>query len=169
MATKTVSSKPKKSVKARKASPSKVKTARAKPARAKLVKRKPARRSSISAAAKRRQRAKRPPSSLELKIYKMLDDLGVEYLKEHKVSRCTVDIFIAPTTVVEINGCFWHRHTCQKTTPATRVKDASVRRADDRRYHILRKLGYSVALIWECEVKDNPAKVISLLEALGNQ
>lgn len=72
--------------------------------------------------------------------------------------------------VVFVNGCFWHGHTrCHKgrKRPASnsafweRKITTTVRRDKDVRSR-LRRLGWKVSTIWECELK-NPAKVKSKL------
>src|ERR1700750_1581418 len=63
-------------------------------------------------------------------------------------------------TVVFVHGCFWHRHTgCANcTTPTNRRQwwreklDGNVAR-DKRNQAELRKLGWRVIVIWECETE----------------
>ena len=62
-------------------------------------------------------------------------------------------------TVVEVRGCFWHRHPgCKKTTtPSTHVdfwqKKFTDNIARDQRIEAeLRRLGWHIIVIWECEV-----------------
>lgn len=64
--------------------------------------------------------------------------------------------------VVFVHGCFWHMHRCHfgSVKPATnadfwktkregnRQRDAKVRRA-------LRKAGWDVLAVWECELRDS--------------
>jgi DNA mismatch endonuclease, patch repair protein len=59
------------------------------------------------------------------------------------------------------HGCFWHRHPrCRfATRPATRPafwekKLGSNRLRDLRVLRMLRKLGWEVLIIWECQTKD---------------
>ena len=77
-------------------------------------------------------------------------------------------------TVILVHGCFWHRHPgCRyATTPATRRKfwtakfDANVRR-DRRVARRLRRLGWSVLTVWECQLRQ-PARLAGRLDrALG--
>ena len=64
-------------------------------------------------------------------------------------------------TVVEIRGCFWHRHFgCKKTTtPSSNVEfwkekfERNVER-DLKNEKLLRELGWRVIVVWECELKD---------------
>ena len=62
-------------------------------------------------------------------------------------------------TVVEVRGCFWHRHPgCKKTTTPSTHADFWQRKftdniARDQRIEAeLRKLGWRIIVIWECEV-----------------
>lgn len=67
----------------------------------------------------------------------------------------------ARRTVVFVHGCFWHRHeSCSRATmPKTRRGfwsekfDRNVAR-DAAAAAALRKLGWHVEVIWECQVKD---------------
>lgn len=65
-------------------------------------------------------------------------------------------------TVVFVHGCFWHRHrSCKKaTTPSTNQRfwhdkfEANVKR-DRRNVCRLRRMGWKVIVVWECEVRDD--------------
>lgn len=63
-------------------------------------------------------------------------------------------------SVVLVNGCFWQRHGCNNSRlPSTRVEfwrsklDANVSR-DLRNQHELAQLGWRVAVVWECEIRE---------------
>ena len=64
--------------------------------------------------------------------------------------------------VIFVNGCFWHHHKdCKRSKlPATRREfwakkiENNVKR-DQRQMSELRKDGWRVLLIWECELKDS--------------
>lgn len=62
---------------------------------------------------------------------------------------------------VFVQGCFWHRHTsCPRATvPKTnemfwRDKFSANRKRDARAVRELRRLGFRVTLVWECEADD---------------
>lgn len=62
-------------------------------------------------------------------------------------------------TVVFINGCFWHRHRgCKRTTvPKSNSifwseKFAANIKRDNRNYALLKRLGWRVVVIWQCQV-----------------
>lgn len=63
-------------------------------------------------------------------------------------------------TVVEVRGCFWHRHPgCrQATTPSTNVEfwREKFKRNVDRDHKNeaeLTQLGWNIIILWECELK----------------
>ena len=79
-------------------------------------------------------------------------------------------------TVIFVHGCFWHRHKGCKgaTTPKTKTewwlaKFAKNVERDKKNSCELRKLGWQVITVWECELKD-PEKVLKNISAiLANQ
>lgn len=74
------------------------------------------------------------------------------------------DIVLAKyKTVIFVHGCFWHRHRGCKFAymPKSRIgfwKDKfeeNVKR-DVKARKALQKLGWSVIVIWECDISDTP-------------
>ena len=77
-------------------------------------------------------------------------------------------------TVIFVHGCFWHRHVgCKKTTTPRsnkkfwdqKFRDNKAR--DARNERLLKKSGFTVLTVWECELK-NPQKVLSSLRKTLN-
>ena len=73
-------------------------------------------------------------------------------------------------TVVLVQGCFWHAHSCQQgRVPATRSAfwaqkfEANVAR-DQRNKAALRNLGWRVLEIWECQLYAREARERTLSE-----
>jgi DNA mismatch endonuclease, patch repair protein len=73
-------------------------------------------------------------------------------------------------SVVFVNGCFWHRHEGCKycTTPATRKdfwdkKFSGTVQRDQVKQQQLESAGWDVFIIWECDLKNNPEKVLRFL------
>lgn len=63
--------------------------------------------------------------------------------------------------LIFIHGCFWHMHKCVygKVKPATNVdfwesKRKSNTKRDRQVEHLLKKTGWKVLIIWECEIKN---------------
>jgi DNA mismatch endonuclease, patch repair protein len=72
---------------------------------------------------------------------------------------------------VFVNGCFWHRHTgCSRATvPKANnafwlQKFAANRTRDARAVRALRRRGFRVAIVWECEVGEAETKLRRALE-----
>ena len=68
-------------------------------------------------------------------------------------------VFQRQRIAIFVHGCFWHRHKgCSKTTtPKTRrefwqKKFIANQRRDRRNEALLRKMGWRVFVLWECEL-----------------
>ena len=74
--------------------------------------------------------------------------------------------FIRRRIAVFVMGCFWHRcPRCQPSTPRTNAKwwqrkFTRNRDRDARIRRILRRAGWKVIEVWECQVKRAPAKCV---------
>ena len=70
-------------------------------------------------------------------------------------------------TVIEVRGCFWHRHSGCKYAymPKTRIDfwqkkfEENVKR-DIRNKRLLSNAGYNVLIIWECEISEKNLDMI---------
>jgi DNA mismatch endonuclease (patch repair protein) len=78
-------------------------------------------------------------------------------------------VFPSLRKIILVHGCFWHRHRgCHyATTPKTRVafwKDKFRKNiARDRRtVRELKKMGWVVKIVWQCELK-NPQRLAGRL------
>ena len=78
-------------------------------------------------------------------------------------------------TVIQINGCFWHGHNGCKyyVIPKTRTawwmtKINKTIENDSKNCKELKKLGWEVITIWECELKPNMREetLLELVESL---
>jgi len=76
-------------------------------------------------------------------------------------------------TVVLVHGCFWHGHPgCRRATIPTTNRDfwiakiAGNQARDARVEAELKRLGWSVVVIWQCELKDESLVVERLVAAL---
>jgi len=105
-----------------------------------------------------RQRQSKP----ELAAQRALCRLGIRFRLHSRQLPGTPDI-VVPTAncAIFVHGCFWHRHEgCSKATiPKTRVlfwTDKFTRNVarDARKTRQLRKLGWRVITVWECQCKD---------------
>lgn len=71
-----------------------------------------------------------------------------------------------------VNGCFWHRCPhCHQALPKShsefwaRKFELNIER-DARKAAELEAIGWTVATVWECELRDDPPAVISRLAGL---
>lgn len=107
----------------------------------------------------------------ELLVRSMLHRAGYRFSLHRKDLPGKPDIVLRKyKTVIFVHGCFWHRHKNCKTatTPKSNVEfwqakfDRNV--ANDKKHtRELRKLGWHVITVWECELK-NPEKVLAKLQ-----
>jgi DNA mismatch endonuclease (patch repair protein) len=80
----------------------------------------------------------------------------------------------ARRAVVFVNGCYWHMHGCNRgrSTPVTnvlfwRTKREHNRKRDRRNFDALRRAGWRVLVVWECELNSSRiGKVIERLQAI---
>lgn len=98
----------------------------------------------------------------ELALRKALHQLGFRFRLHAKGLPGRPDILLRRYRVaVFVHGCFWHRHSgCWfATTPASRSDfwqgkfDGNVER-DIRSHAALIDLGWRVAIVWECTLKE---------------
>lgn len=131
--------------------------------------------SSITAARSRNMAAIRArDTSPELKVRSLLHRLGYRFRLHRRDLPGSPDIVLSKhRTVVFVHGCFWHRHRgCRYTTiPKTRTDfwaqkfERNVAR-DHCQQNQLKEMGWSVMVIWECELRDLPS-LRSRLEQIG--
>jgi DNA mismatch endonuclease, patch repair protein len=105
----------------------------------------------------------------ELGLRRALHRLGLRY-RLHVVGLPGRPDIVLPKhhAAIEVRGCFWHRHErCALcTTPASNMRfwgskfDETVKR-DKRNVEALRKLGWKVAIVWECSIKDEGAETVA--------
>lgn len=102
----------------------------------------------------------------EVAVRRMLHAMGVRFRLYRAGLPGKPDIVLGPRQlVIFIHGCFWHRHPgCREATMPTANRDFWVAKLDgnaarDLRHRAaLRRMGWRVAVIWECEIR-NPDKL----------
>ena len=98
----------------------------------------------------------------ELVVRKMVHRLGVRFRLHRKNLSGTPDlVFASRRLCIFVNGCFWHRHEgCHlTTTPRSNVafwegKFARNVKRDAEQAEQLRRAGWRVETIWQCETRD---------------
>lgn len=114
----------------------------------------------------------------EILVRKILFSKGFRYRKNVNKLPGSPDIVLTKyKAVIFINGCFWHGHkNCNKATlPKTNYNfwknkiEGNIQR-DKRNYEQLKKLGWNIIIIWQCElnnrekIEKNIDKLISILK-----
>ena len=98
----------------------------------------------------------------EIVVRKVAHSLGLRFRLHRKQLPGTPDlVFPKWRTAIFVHGCFWHRHPgCAKaSTPKSRTEywqdkfETNVRR-DKKNAFLLRKQGWLVLTVWECETKN---------------
>src|SRR5438067_12384566 len=115
-------------------------------------------------------------TSPEMRVRSLLHRMGFRFRLHGKKLPGRPDVVLAKyKTVIFVHGCFWHRHQgCKNcTTPTNRrewwLAKLNGNAARDRLHAVsLRKLGWRVIVVWECQTEKSgfPAKLTRQLAAL---
>lgn len=108
----------------------------------------------------------------ELLLRRALRNVG---LKEYKLHKKRIpgrpDIsYPKKKLAIFVNGCYWHRcPKCKPSMPKThkmfwRVKFKKNIARDKKKVRQLRKLGWQVMTIWECEIKRQTNRVVNRIK-----
>jgi DNA mismatch endonuclease (patch repair protein) len=106
-------------------------------------------------------RVRQRHSEPEQAVRRLLRQLKIPY-RLHQASLPGTPDIVVPSRkyAIFVHGCFWHRHSsCAKaTTPKTRIafwtdKFAKNVARDARKAKALRKLGWHVITVWECQCR----------------
>jgi DNA mismatch endonuclease, patch repair protein len=110
----------------------------------------------------------------EVAVRKALHAKGYRFRLHSKNLPGKPDIVLARFgAVIEVRGCFWHGHKCQNgRVPLANVgfwtaKLSRNKERDARNIRALRKMGYRVAEVWECQVA-TPAQLLKTVRRLTN-
>lgn len=101
----------------------------------------------------------------ELIVRKFLFSKGLRYRVNDKRLPGKPDlVFPKYKTVIFVNGCFWHHHDCRTSlTPKSNTdfwneKIKKNIRRDTKNYEDLKKLGWKIIVVWECELTNKKRK-----------
>lgn len=106
----------------------------------------------------------------ELAVRKIVHAMGYRYrLHVRKLPGRPDLVFVSRCKAIFVHGCFWHRHTgCRyATSPKThaafwKAKFSYNVARDRRNRRELKKIGWAVLTVWQCELK-NPEKLTERL------
>ena len=83
-------------------------------------------------------------------------------------------VFVGRRKVLFVHGCFWHGHSCRYgRLPKSGVaywqsKIATNRSRDRRQVRELKKAGWSVGIVWQCQLK-KPDTLVTRIEEFLNE
>ncbi len=112
----------------------------------------------------------------EIQVRKYLFANGFRYRKNVKELPGKPDIVLAKyKTVIFVHGCFWHGHeNCLKAALPESNREfwenkiyGTIKR-DKNKQHQLKKLGWKVLIIWQCELKNSAKKEKTLNKLIKN-
>lgn len=95
----------------------------------------------------------------EMRVRRLVHGMGYRYRLHSRALPGNPDlVFPGRRKVIFVHGCFWHRHQCAMgdRLPKSRVsfwrgKLEQNKRRDRAVRRQLRKAGWSVAVVWECQ------------------
>lgn len=110
----------------------------------------------------------------EIVVRRLIHAMGYRYRLHRKNLPGTPDLtFPARRKVIFVHGCFWHQHDCPRgARPASNTQfwnrklDGNIRR-DRKNLAALRQSGWSVLVLWECEMKEPGNLTERIVEFLG--
>lgn len=106
----------------------------------------------------------------EMIVRRMVHAMGYRYRLHVKSLPGAPDlVFPRLEKIIFVHGCFWHQHRCKRghRMPATRraywkKKLEGNRRRDAANRRRLRRLGWRVLTIWECQLRADRIEATSL-------
>ena len=110
----------------------------------------------------------------ELLIRSLLHRLGYRFRLHRRDLPGTPDIVLPrKRSVVFVHGCFWHGHECVRgALPSSNVKFwrekiTGNKERDSRVQKQLRREGWRVLTLWQCQIKDTTRLEKTLIKFLG--
>ena len=130
-------------------------------------------------ASARMKRVRQRDTAPELEVRKLLFGFGYRYRIHRDDLPGSPDVaFPSRRKAIFVHGCFWHGHpNCSRASlPRTRTeywrnRITTNQERDRRSEAALRRMGWSVCVVWECEVGDGGAlreKLTRFLNGSGN-
>lgn len=109
-------------------------------------------------------------TGLELVVREFLYNKNFRFRVNYKLQGKPDIVFPRKKIIIFVNGCFWHRHDCKNSViPETNHEfwrdklNGNVMR-DKKVEKVLKKEGWIVYKIWECELEEKTNKTLKNLE-----
>lgn len=121
------------------------------------------------------KRVRQRNTAPEKRVRSLLHKLGYRFRLHRKDLPGTPDIVLPSRRLaIFVHGCFWHGHDCRRgRAPTSNLeywgpKLESNRERDSRKEAALVAAGWRVAVVWQCELDDEPALSHRLSSLLGS-
>lgn len=113
----------------------------------------------------------------EMIVRSIVHRLGYRYRLHKKDLPGSPDVvLVRHRKIIDVHGCFFHMHNCRygRVIPATnaefwRIKRLSNAHRDRRNLRVLKREGWRVMIVWECETKDSQRLAKRLKRFLKSQ
>ena len=111
-------------------------------------------------------------TSIELMVRRYLFSHGYRYRVNYKKLPGKPDIvFTKKRIVIFIHGCFWHGHDCgsryahtsQSNKDYWKTKIQRTKERDKDHEILLKEKGWTVIILWECQIKEHFATMMEKL------
>lgn len=97
----------------------------------------------------------------ELAVRRLVHGMGYRYRLHRKDLPGKPDLVFGPRKkVIFVHGCFWHGHTCKRGDRVPKdnrdywqKKIARNKERDRQHLKALKKKGWNVMTVWECEIR----------------
>ncbi|MDX6611741.1 MAG: mismatch endonuclease, patch repair protein [Blastocatellia bacterium] len=101
----------------------------------------------------------------EMIVRSLVHGMGFRYSLHKRTLPGKPDlVLVRHRKIIDVHGCFFHMHDCRygKVVPATnaefwRTKRLSNVKRDRRTLRELKRKGWHVMIVWECQIRDLPA------------
>jgi DNA mismatch endonuclease (patch repair protein) len=111
----------------------------------------------------------------EMVVRQMVHSMGYRYrLHSRKLPGCPDLVFPSRKKLIFVHGCFWHRHEgCGRCRMPSSRQDYWIAKLEGNKKRDLNNQkqllasGWSVLVIWECEIKDRERLSNRIREFLG--
>lgn len=98
----------------------------------------------------------------EMYVRELVSELGFSYqLYCKNIPGCPDLAFPKDKKIIFVHGCFWHRHCCEKGSviPKTNknywlTKFGKNKLRDKKNRLLLKKEGWNILIVWECQLKN---------------
>jgi G:T-mismatch repair DNA endonuclease (very short patch repair protein) len=106
-------------------------------------------------------------TSIELKIENLLNELGIKYEKQHRLSKWVFDFYLPEfNTIIECQGDYWHANPLLfENKKLNNIQLKNIDR-DKRKKLFIGENQINSIFLWECEIHSNIEEIKNMLITL---